>query len=123
MIVLDTSAVLALFDADDADHARCVGALPGSGPLFVVPAGILGELGCLIEAKLGATALRAFVGELDRRAFALDCGEDDFAAIGALLERFDRPRRSDRARATWLRSDTRTHHDAKMPIWQRCAPR
>ncbi len=92
MIVLDTSAVLALLDADDADHERCVGALPRAGPPFVVPAGVLGELGYLIEAKLGERALRAFVGELDRRAFALDCGEDDFSAIGALLERYADPR-------------------------------
>jgi predicted nucleic acid-binding protein len=88
MIVLDTSGVLALLDADDRDHERCVGVLPACGPPFVIPAGILGELGYLIEAKLGPPALRDFVGELDRRAFALDCGEDDFGAIGALLQRY-----------------------------------
>jgi predicted nucleic acid-binding protein len=89
MLVLDTSAVLALLDADDPDHRRCVGALPGAGPPFVLPAGILGEVGYLIEAKLGPLALRDFVGELDRRAFALDCGEDDFSSIAALLLRYE----------------------------------
>ena len=89
MIVLDTSAILALLDADDPDHDRCVDALTEHKASFVVPAAILGEAGYLVEAKLGARALTDFVAELDRRAFALDCGDEDFAAIGRLLERYD----------------------------------
>jgi uncharacterized protein len=88
VIVLDTSAILALLDADDPDHQRCVEALSDHKAPFVVPAGILGEAGYLVEAKLGAHALSDFVAELDRRAFAVDCGDDDFAPIGRLLERY-----------------------------------
>jgi uncharacterized protein len=88
VIVLDTSAILALLDADDFDHGRCVDALSARKAPFVVPAGILGEIGYLVEAKLGPTALSDFVAELDRRAFAMDCGAQDFAAIGRLLERY-----------------------------------
>jgi|tagenome__1003787_1003787.scaffolds.fasta_scaffold20508492_3 predicted nucleic acid-binding protein len=88
MIVVDTSGVLALLDADDPDHERCVQALSLGGAPFVVPAGILGEAGYLIEAKLGTRALAGFVDELQSRAFALDCGEDDFAVIASLLERY-----------------------------------
>jgi predicted nucleic acid-binding protein len=89
VIVLDTSAILALLDGDDPDHERCVDALSDHAAPFVVPAGILGEIGYLVEAKLGARALRDLIAELDRRAFVLDCGEEDFDAIGQLLDRYE----------------------------------
>jgi uncharacterized protein len=89
VIVLDTSALLALLDADDPDHERCVRALLDHQAPFVLPAGILGEVGYLVEAKLGARALSDFVAELDRHAFAVDCGDEDFGAIGRLLVRYD----------------------------------
>jgi uncharacterized protein len=89
VIVLDTSAILALLDADDPDHGRCVPALSDHGAPFIVPAGILGEVGYLVEAKLGAEALSLLVADLDRRAFAVDCGDEDFADIGRLLERYE----------------------------------
>jgi uncharacterized protein len=89
VIVLDTSAILALLDADDPDHERCVGALSDHGAPFVVPAGILGEVVYLVEAKLSVQALRDLVADLDRRAFALDCGDEDFGEIGRLLDRYD----------------------------------
>jgi uncharacterized protein len=88
VIVLDTSAVLALLDADDADHERCVGALSDHDAPFVVPAGILGEIGYLVEAKLGSGALTDLVDDLDRRAFAVDCGDEDFGEIRRLLVRY-----------------------------------
>lgn len=89
VIVLDTSAILALADAGDPDHGRCAQVLAEVRPPFVVPLGILGEVGYLIEAKLGARALHDFVDELDRRALVPDCGDDDFSAIGVLLARYD----------------------------------
>ena len=87
MIVLDTSALLALMDADDPDHRSCVDALSEHRAPFIVPAGILGEVGYLVDANLGAQALSDFVAELESRAFALDCGDEDFAAIDRLLAR------------------------------------
>jgi predicted nucleic acid-binding protein len=89
VIVLDTSAILALLDADDPDHDRCVDALSDYKAPFVVPAGILGEVGYLVEAKLGSRALADLVTELDRSALALDCGGNDFTAIRRLLSRYD----------------------------------
>ena len=80
--MLDTSAILALLDADDSDHGRCVDAPGAREAPFVVPAGILREIGYLVEAKLRPAGLSVFVADLDRRAFALDCGGEDFAAIG-----------------------------------------
>jgi hypothetical protein len=68
----------------------------------VVPAGILGELGYLVDAKLGGHALRDLVADLDRRAFALDCGDEDIREIARLLDRYDDlrfRRRRDRVRS------------------------
>jgi uncharacterized protein len=88
VIVLDTSAILALLDIDDPDHARSGEALRDEAPPFVVPAGILGEVGYLIEAKLGTGALLDFTRDLARRALSLDCGEDDFPRIAELVDRY-----------------------------------
>ncbi len=87
MIVLDTSAILALLDADDPDHGRSVQAVRAEALPFVVPAGILGEIGYLIEAKLGPGAVVDFVRDLARQALVLDCGEGDFRRIAELVER------------------------------------
>jgi predicted nucleic acid-binding protein len=88
VIVLDTSAILALLDADDPDHTLCVEAVAGGSPPFVVPAGILGEVGYLIEAKLGMVAVVDFVRDLGRQALLLDCGDGDFRRIAELVERY-----------------------------------
>jgi predicted nucleic acid-binding protein len=88
VIVLDTSAILALLDVDDPDHGRSADALRGEAPPFVVPAGILGEVGYLIEAKLGTAALVDFIRDLARRALSLDCGGDDFQRIAELVDRY-----------------------------------
>lgn len=88
MIVLDTSGILALLDVDDPDHQRSLEAVRGESPPFLVPAGILAEVGYLVEAKIGIAALLDFAGDLAREALVLDCGEGDFGRIGALLERY-----------------------------------
>jgi uncharacterized protein len=88
VIVLDTSAILALLDLDDPDHARSAAAFRGEAPPFVVPAGILGEVGYLIEAKLGTAAVVDFVGDLARQTLILDCGDGDFQRVGELIERY-----------------------------------
>ena len=88
MTVLDTSAILALLDVDDPDHARSSDALHGETPPYVVPGGILGEVGYLIEHKLGTAEVIDFARDLARRALLLDCGQEDFPRIGELLDRY-----------------------------------
>lgn len=61
MIVVDTGPLVAIADADDRDHARCIVALgEASGPL-VVPATVLTEVCYLIERELGPSAEAAFL--------------------------------------------------------------
>ncbi len=88
MIVLDTSAVLALLDRDEPEHAVCLDALGVARPPYLVPAGILSETGYLIERKVGNDVLVAFLDDLACRAFTLDCGEDDFPRIAELVDRY-----------------------------------
>jgi predicted nucleic acid-binding protein len=53
-----------------------------------VPAGILGELGYMVETRLGRGALRPFLQNLDEGVLALDCGELDFPRIWHLMDRY-----------------------------------
>jgi len=57
-------------------------------PPFVVPAGILGELTHMVEARLGAATLDALLEDFETGAYSIDCGERDIPRIRALLERY-----------------------------------
>jgi len=89
VIVLDTSALLALLDRDDPDHSVCAAALRSERPPYLVPAGILSEVGYLTERKVGAAVLTGFLEDLASGAFTLDCGEQDFTRIIELIRGYD----------------------------------
>lgn len=89
MIVLDTSAVLALLDRDDPDHATCVAALARERRPYLIPAGILSEVGYLAPLKVGLAATTAFLEDLASAAYLLDCGERDIARIIELMQRYE----------------------------------
>jgi predicted nucleic acid-binding protein len=88
VIVLDTSALLALLDRDDPDHDACTAALKRERPPFLVPAGILSEVGYLVPLKVGLPVLCTFLEDLTTQAYLLDCGENDFPRIAALMTRY-----------------------------------
>lgn len=88
MIVLDTSGLLALLDRDDPDHRACSEAMGRERAPYLVPGGILGELGYLVERKLDAEVLAVFLEDLAAGAFELDCGIDDLGRIAALVRRY-----------------------------------
>ncbi len=87
MITLDTSALFALANRRDPDHARAKTAfLADRGP-HLVPAGILAEIGYLLEVRLGMNAMRRFLQSLESE-LTLDCGEADVARAAELTERY-----------------------------------
>lgn len=87
MITLDTSAVFALANRRDPQHARAKALfLADRGP-HVVPAGILAEVGYLLEARLGTTAVVRFLESL-AADLTLDCGQDDLGRVAELVERY-----------------------------------
>jgi len=85
VITLDTSAILALLDRREAHHEQAVAAIQADRGPYLVPAGILAEVGFMIETRLGGDVLDLFLGDLESGAFALDCGEQDVPRIRRLV--------------------------------------
>jgi predicted nucleic acid-binding protein len=54
----------------------------------LVPAGILAEIGYLVERRLGLDVLDAFLVDLEHRAFALVNSEEDLARARELVRRY-----------------------------------
>ncbi len=88
LITLDTSGVFALLNRRDPDHERVKAALAADAGPYVFPAGILAEVAYLVERRLGANVLDAFLGDLERGGFSFDCGDRDFPRVRELVQRY-----------------------------------
>lgn len=88
MIVVDTSAMLALVDARERHHQAVAAALREAGPPFVVPAATLAEVAYLVERRLGSRAMDAVLADLATSAFLLDCGDTDLTRVRELATRY-----------------------------------
>ena len=88
MITLDTSGILALLDRTDPRHDDTVTALAADRGPYIVPAGILAEVGYMIERLLGLDVLDLFLSDLESGAFVLDCGEEDLPRVRELARRY-----------------------------------
>jgi len=88
-VTLDTSAVVALMDDRDPDHHRVRSAFVGDRGPHIVPAGVLAEMGYLIEREFGSRILVAFLDDLATGRYLLDCGDQDLERMQALIRRYD----------------------------------
>lgn len=88
IVTLDTSALFALLNRRDPDHQSITQALLADRGPYLVPAGILAEIGYLIEQRLGLDVLDAFLADLQERAFVLEPSDDDLARIRELVRRY-----------------------------------
>ena len=88
MIVLDTSGLFALLAANDRHHGEAQKALEADNGPYVIPAGILAEVGYMIETRLGPDVLDAFMSDLVSGAFSYDCAADDLVRIRQLTARY-----------------------------------
>lgn len=70
-LVLDTGPVLALLDADDADHGRCARLITETDEILVVPAPTLVEIDYWCRKLLGVAVWRAFVDDIVDGAYRL----------------------------------------------------
>lgn len=70
MIVVDTGPLVAIADADDQDHERCLRALAHASRPLIVPASVVVEVGYLLDRELGSNAEAAFLRSF--RAHTLD---------------------------------------------------
>lgn len=112
MLILDTGPILALLDAGDPDHARCVSMVDDLGEDLSVPGPVLVEVDYWALKLLGQAAWETFVEdlvdgayrlldleladlqravELERTYAELDLGLVD-ASVVALSERFNEPK-------------------------------
>lgn len=88
VITLDTSAIYALLNRRDSAHQAAVHALEAERGPFLVPAATLGEVGYLVEDRLGVEVLDLLLQDLASGAYVLDCGEGDIARIRTLVRRY-----------------------------------
>lgn len=71
-LVLDTGPILALLDADDPDHGRCVEMVERVGEDLVVPTAVLVEVDYWTIKLLGAEVWETFVADLTAGAYRLE---------------------------------------------------
>ena len=89
MIVADTSAVVALIDADDRHHAALRDAYEHDPDAWVLPWAILPEVDHIVASKVSAAAARAFRKDLAASAFEVEWGSaGDFARAAGLDARY-----------------------------------
>jgi predicted nucleic acid-binding protein len=88
MLVLDTSAIVAVIDEADSNHLAARRFLTKEPGPFVVPTGILSEAAYMIESRVGPEAVITFLSGLERTATQLECGDEDMPRIAALCKRY-----------------------------------
>ena len=86
-LVLDTGPILALLDADDPDHGRCVELLETTPEDLVVPSLVLVEVDYWVLKLLGRDVWDVFIGDLADGAYRLADLDVDTLARAAELER------------------------------------
>jgi predicted nucleic acid-binding protein len=88
VITLDTSAIYAYLNRFDVNHQAVSRTLHNEAGPLVVPVSILSEIAYLLE-RHGQNPLRAFLGDIEREEYLLDCGAGDLQRIGELIRRYD----------------------------------
>lgn len=85
-LIVDTSALLALFDASEPDHAEVEETLAASTGLLVVSPYVVAELGYLVATRHGVEAELAVLDELTGGAWELaGFGLDDVRRARSII--------------------------------------
>ena len=74
MIVADTSAMVALLDADDRHHGAVRDLWEADPDAWVLPWAILPEVDYLVRRTLGDTAANLFLDDVSRQLFSVEYG-------------------------------------------------
>jgi uncharacterized protein len=70
-LVVDTSAVLALYDEDQAEHQAVADVIAETAETLVVSPMVVAEADYMLQTRLGAAAARTFVSDVVAEAFEL----------------------------------------------------
>lgn len=88
-LVIDTSALLAYFDASEPDHAAVNEILAASTDLLIVSPYVIAELDYLVATRHGVTAELAVLAELTSGAWELaDFGVEDLKQACAVIKTY-----------------------------------
>ncbi|MDR0359682.1 MAG: PIN domain-containing protein [bacterium] len=88
MLTLDSSGLYALLDRRDLHHRQARAALDADPGPFLMPMGILAEIGYLVEKRLGPRVLDIFLRDLVEGGFAVECGEEDLERAQQVMDRY-----------------------------------
>ena len=89
MIIVDTGPLVAIADADDRDHERCLEALAQASRPLIVPAKVLAEVCYLLERELGSHAEAAFLRSFAAGSLTLSTVTvDDLDRMAVLVETY-----------------------------------
>jgi uncharacterized protein len=88
VIVLDTSAIVALQDRKDPAHTRTRLALEADPGPVSVPVAILSEVDFMVNDRSGPEGMDRVLGSLMDGSLLLDCGDADPPRIRELLTRY-----------------------------------
>jgi uncharacterized protein len=70
-LICDTGAIYAMYDADDAEHARVRAAVETEPGPLLLPVILMAEIDYLLTRRLGIDAALDFLESVQRGAFAL----------------------------------------------------
>ncbi len=87
MITLDSSALIAITNADDPDHSAVTTALLSEREPWFIPQGILAEVAFMLE-KLGADVLDRFLQDVEDGPYTLEDSRGDIPRVRALAYRY-----------------------------------
>lgn len=88
-MIVDTSALLAFFDADETDHETVSAVLSGATEALVVSPYVIAELDYLVASRLGVSAELAVLRELTGGAWDLPAIDvEELARARAVIERY-----------------------------------
>jgi uncharacterized protein len=86
-LVLDTGPIVALLDAADPEHSRCVAMVEDVGEDLVVPTPVLVEVDYWLQKLYGPAPWEAFVEDVARGAYRLHNTSEQDLVRAAELER------------------------------------
>jgi predicted nucleic acid-binding protein len=87
VITLDSSAIIAITNADDPDHEAVTAALLAEQEPWLIPEGILAEVAFMLE-KLGADVLDSFLQDIENGPYTLEDSRADIPRIRVLAHRY-----------------------------------
>ena len=129
-VIVDTSAILALFDEAYPEHSQIAELATGGSASLVVSPLVVAEADYMLFSRLGDAAARRFANDIASEAYELaEWNAADHAIAVGVMDRFSEPRDyigvtdaanvvlSDRYRTTDLLTLDQRHFRKLRPLW------